>query len=57
MLAHVCVQTPSCIHTAPGYEGQLDIYPRSGYVVAVLTNQDQTMVPVIQRSETILTRS
>jgi CubicO group peptidase (beta-lactamase class C family) len=41
----------------PGYEGQLDIYPRNGYVVVVLANQDQTMLPVIQRSEAILTGS
>lgn len=29
----------------PGYEGQIDIYPRAGYVVVILTNQDQAMVP------------
>jgi hypothetical protein len=40
----------------PGYEGQLDIYPATGYVVAILTNQDHTLVPAIQRSEAILTR-
>jgi len=40
----------------PGYEGQLDIYPATGYVVAILTNTDQTLVPAIQRSEAILTR-
>lgn len=39
----------------PGYEGEIDIYPHTGDVVVVLTNQDQTMVPAIQRSETILT--
>ncbi len=39
----------------PGYEGQIDIYPQTGYVVGILTNQDQTLVPAIQRSETILT--
>jgi CubicO group peptidase (beta-lactamase class C family) len=39
----------------PGYEGQIDIYPHIGDVVVVLTNQDQTMVPAIQRSETIIT--
>lgn len=39
----------------PGYEGQIDIYPRTGAVVVVLTNQDQTMVPAIQGSEAILT--
>jgi len=41
----------------PGYAGQLDIYPRSGWVVVVLTNQDNTLVPVIQRTEAILTNS
>jgi CubicO group peptidase (beta-lactamase class C family) len=40
----------------PGYEGQLDIYPATGYVVAILTNTDRTLVPAIQRSEAILTR-
>jgi CubicO group peptidase (beta-lactamase class C family) len=41
----------------PGYEGQLDIYPRSGYVVVILANQDQVLVPAIQRSEAMLTGS
>jgi CubicO group peptidase (beta-lactamase class C family) len=41
----------------PGYEGQLDIYPASGTVVVILTNQDKTLVPAIQRSETMLTTS
>lgn len=40
---------------SPGYEGQLDVYPDSGYVTVVLTNQDRTMVPAIQKSETLLT--
>ena len=39
----------------PGYEGQIDIYPHTGDIVIVLTNQDQTMVPAIQRSEAIIT--
>jgi hypothetical protein len=39
----------------PGYEGQLDVYPDSGHTVVVLTNQDQTMPPVIRRSEELLT--
>ena len=39
----------------PGYEGQIDIYPRSGYVVVILTNQDETMVPAIRQSEAMLT--
>jgi len=39
----------------PGYEGQIDIYPRSGYVVVILTNQDQTLVPAVQRTEAMLT--
>ena len=38
----------------PGYSGQLDIYPESDYVVVILTNQDQVLVPAIQRSEAIL---
>jgi CubicO group peptidase (beta-lactamase class C family) len=38
----------------PGYEGQIDIYPHTGDVVVVLTNQDQTMIPAIQRSEAII---
>jgi CubicO group peptidase (beta-lactamase class C family) len=41
----------------PGYEGQLDIYPKAGYVVVILTNQDETLVPAIQRSEAMLTGS
>ena len=41
----------------PGYEGQIDIYPRTGYVVVVLTNTDDTMIPAIQRTEAILTNS
>jgi CubicO group peptidase (beta-lactamase class C family) len=41
----------------PGYEGQLDIYPKTGYVVVILTNQDETLVPAIQRSEAMLTGS
>jgi CubicO group peptidase (beta-lactamase class C family) len=40
---------------SPGYEAQLDVYPERGYVVVVLTNQDRTMVPVIQQSEALLT--
>jgi len=41
----------------PGYAGQLDIYPATGYVAVVLTNQDNAMVPAIQRTEAILTSS
>jgi CubicO group peptidase (beta-lactamase class C family) len=41
----------------PGYASQIDIYPRSGYVVVILTNQDGTLIPAIQRSERILTGS
>ncbi|HEY6790273.1 MAG TPA: serine hydrolase domain-containing protein [Trebonia sp.] len=41
----------------PGYEGQLDIYPKTGYIVVILTNQDETLVPAIQRSEAMLTGS
>ena len=41
----------------PGYTDQIDIYPHSGYVVVILTNQDGTLVPAIQRSEKILTAS
>lgn len=40
---------------SPGYEGQLDIYPGTGYVVVMLTNQDQVLVPAIQRSERLIT--
>ncbi len=39
----------------PGYEGEIDIYPHTRNIVVILTNQDQTMVPAIQRSEAILT--
>ena len=38
-----------------GYEGQLDVYIDRGYVAVILTNQDHTLVPAIQRSETLLT--
>jgi CubicO group peptidase (beta-lactamase class C family) len=41
----------------PGYTDQIDIYPSSGYVVVVFTNQDGTLIPAIQRSEQILTGS
>ncbi|MGA2927769.1 MAG: serine hydrolase domain-containing protein [Solirubrobacteraceae bacterium] len=41
----------------PGYEGQIDIYPHTDDVVVILANQDQTMVPAIQKSEAILTHS
>jgi CubicO group peptidase (beta-lactamase class C family) len=41
----------------PGYEAQIDIYPRSRYIVIILTNQDQTMVPAIRKSEQILTNA
>ena len=40
---------------SPGYEGQLDVYIDRGYVVVILTNQDQTMVPAIQESEALFT--
>lgn len=39
----------------PGYQGQIDIYPRSGYTVVILTNDDQSLVPAIQRSEAMIT--
>jgi CubicO group peptidase (beta-lactamase class C family) len=41
----------------PGYTGQIDIYPGTGYVVVILTNQDGALVPAIQRSESVLTDS
>jgi CubicO group peptidase (beta-lactamase class C family) len=41
----------------PGYAGQLDIYPETGYVVVILTNQDRALVPAIQRSETLVAQS
>jgi hypothetical protein len=40
-----------------GYEGQIDIYPRTGYVAVVLANQDGAMIPAIQRTEAILTNT
>jgi CubicO group peptidase (beta-lactamase class C family) len=39
----------------PGYAGQIDIYPQSGYVVVILTNQDNALVPAIQKSEALIT--
>jgi CubicO group peptidase (beta-lactamase class C family) len=39
----------------PGYEAQLDIYPDSGHAVVVLTNQDRTIRPAIERTEQLLT--
>ena len=39
----------------PGYGGQIDIYPQSGYVVVILTNQDDALVPAIQKSEALIT--
>jgi CubicO group peptidase (beta-lactamase class C family) len=41
---------------SPGYEGQLDLYPDSGYTVIMLTNQDQILSPALRRSEELLTR-
>jgi CubicO group peptidase (beta-lactamase class C family) len=41
---------------SPGYEAQLDLYPDRGHVVVILTNQDQTLTPAIQRSQALLTR-
>jgi CubicO group peptidase (beta-lactamase class C family) len=41
---------------SPGYEAQPDSYPDRGHVVVVLTNQDQTLTPAIQRAQAILTR-
>jgi hypothetical protein len=41
----------------PGCSGRIDIYPRAGYVVVVLTNQDQALVPVIRKSEQLITGS
>ena len=39
----------------PGYEGQLDIYLDSGYLVAILANQDRVLAPAIRTSEDLLT--
>ena len=39
----------------PGYEGQLDIYIDTNYVVAILANQDRVLVPAIRKSEELLT--
>uniref|UniRef100_UPI001E65B815 serine hydrolase domain-containing protein n=1 Tax=Catenulispora rubra TaxID=280293 RepID=UPI001E65B815 len=41
----------------PGYEGQLDIYPDTGTTVAIMCNQDRSLVPAIQRTEAMLTGS
>jgi hypothetical protein len=41
---------------SPGYEGQLDLYLDRGSTVVMLTNQDQVLTPVLQRSEELLTR-
>lgn len=41
----------------PGYEGQIDIYPSTGYMVVILANQDQALVPAIQRSESPLSHA
>ncbi len=41
----------------PGYTDQIDIYPSSGYVIVIFTNQDGTLIPAIQHSEQILTGS
>jgi hypothetical protein len=41
----------------PVYTGQIGIYPHSGYVVVIFTNQDGALIPAIQRSEQILTGS
>jgi CubicO group peptidase (beta-lactamase class C family) len=40
----------------PGYEAQLDVYPKNGHVVVILANQDGVLVPAIRKSEEILTR-
>ncbi|SQD94990.1 MULTISPECIES: serine hydrolase [unclassified Parafrankia] len=39
----------------PGYEADLAIYPDRGYVVAILANQDQVLLPASQRAEELLT--
>ena len=41
----------------PGYEGQIDIYPKTGYAVVILTNQDRALLPAIQRTEAMITAS
>jgi CubicO group peptidase (beta-lactamase class C family) len=40
----------------PGYEAQLDVYPDRAYVVVILTNEDQVLVPALRRSEELVTR-
>ncbi|WP_028920944.1 serine hydrolase domain-containing protein [Pseudonocardia acaciae] len=39
----------------PGYEGEIDIYPDTGYTVVILTNQDRVERPAMQESEKLLT--
>lgn len=39
----------------PGYEAELDIYPDLGYVVVLLSNQDRVLLPVLRRTQEILT--
>ncbi|WP_158895476.1 hypothetical protein [Amycolatopsis anabasis] len=39
----------------PGYEGEIDIYPETGHLVVILTNQDQVESPAMRRSEELLT--
>jgi CubicO group peptidase (beta-lactamase class C family) len=41
---------------SPGYEGQLQIYPDKGYVVAILTNQDGVLAPAAHAAQDLLTR-
>jgi CubicO group peptidase (beta-lactamase class C family) len=41
---------------APGYEGQLDIYPERGYIVVALSNAERGAMAAIRRTHDILTR-
>jgi len=41
---------------APGVDAQMDIYPKLGYTVIVLSNYDRTVMPVIDRIQEMITR-
>jgi hypothetical protein len=41
---------------APGYEGQLDMYPARGYTAVVLSNADRGATDAIRRLQDTLTR-
>ncbi len=41
---------------APGVDAQMDIYPKLGYTVIVLSNYDRAVMPVIDRIQEMITR-